>query len=181
MVDSLLRCHHLVVGLVNLESDGVGDRLGLGHRRADARIVHAHLGDSLASLVEPPFQFDKAQAQVGVAAWAGLLEVVGIALGHDSWSKIGLRDARAFLRYLHGLAGNLELATIADGLLQAVGKAHGKRWYVGRVDDGGGCADIETDGQIKSRDRHGFRFLGDIDRPLSLSQGDFGAGLSRAR
>ncbi len=47
---------------------------------------------------------------------------IGVALGHDSWGKVGLGHLPAFVGHLDGLPGHLEFAPQPDGCLQALGE-----------------------------------------------------------
>ena len=179
-IDALACKDQLAVGLVDLESDGVRDRIRLGHGLANARIGDVQFGHPLASLKQAPLQLDEAQGQVGMAARAGLLEVEEGTIGHNAWGEIGAGDTRPYLGRLDRLTGHLKLAT-ADRRLQTVGQAKVEGGDVGRVHDASDRAGVQADGQVEGRDGDRFCLLGDIQSPLGLRQRNLRARPSRVR
>src|SRR5262249_3507506 len=132
-VDAFARRHELAVSLGDLEGDGVCDRLRLRHGLADARIGHAQLCHTLASLEQLPLQLDEAYRQVEVTGRVVLPEIEQVSFGDDAGGEVGAGNARAFLSDLDGLAGYAEFATGVYGLLQAISQADGEGRHVGGV------------------------------------------------
>jgi hypothetical protein len=109
-----------------------------------------------------------------VAARGGLLVVEQTAARHDARSEIGAGDARTLLRGLHRLTRDAELAAVADGRTQAIGQLLGERRRLGRIHDARDGADVEADSEVEGRYRDSLLFLGNIENPLCLGQGDLG-------
>ena len=109
------------VGLIDLESNIVGDRLGLGHGLAYFRVCDASRGDPPTALKESPPRRTNARRK-SVTIQLLLLEIQQRSIRDDLEGEVEARDAAPLHGNFDRPLDDVEFTPLADGGLKAIGE-----------------------------------------------------------